>query len=368
MAGAESSSRPRPGVQELMLRLNNVNRLDMKTSVEIAGIANCITRDENGNLLPIVWTRQSVYNEYENATLLTRDALQKHLQTFIDAGVKDNIEILQKVEDPAVFVDWVVRIAQYWERRYALKRDEKYDISQTVFSAMFELVNANQIWPLLKMKGLARVEKKLQSKIEELREHPESNKFYVQLKAYIADNSPVESELESHFWLHRGTHAIVRFLFRTECVPELRERLCILAGKLLQKKEVCNKAGGYASQRQRADVVQEYCHAVDFFQRWLGGLHKAAFDALEREFENPHWIFLIIDHTALPVTFSHLSIPPVNPDETRRPLCPHCSGAQLDGCPPAKRSRGGAQADEAWMASSRPPDERVHGGENAGGW
>jgi hypothetical protein len=37
----------------------------------------------------------------------------------------------------------VVRIAQYWERRYALKRDEKYDILQTVFSAMFELVNAN---------------------------------------------------------------------------------------------------------------------------------------------------------------------------------------------------------------------------------
>ncbi len=44
----------------------------------------------------IVWTRQSVNNEYENATLLTRDALQKDLQTFIDDGVKENIEILQK--------------------------------------------------------------------------------------------------------------------------------------------------------------------------------------------------------------------------------------------------------------------------------
>jgi hypothetical protein len=29
--------------------------------------------------MPLVWTRQSVNNEYENATLLTRDALQKHL-------------------------------------------------------------------------------------------------------------------------------------------------------------------------------------------------------------------------------------------------------------------------------------------------
>jgi hypothetical protein len=70
-------------------------------------------------------------DEYDNATLLTRNALQKHLQTFIDAGVKENIDILQKVEDPALLVDWVVRTAEYWEKRYAAKRAEKYDISQT---------------------------------------------------------------------------------------------------------------------------------------------------------------------------------------------------------------------------------------------
>ena len=143
-------------VNELMMRLNLVKRMDMKTSVEIAGITNCLTRDVNGNLLPFVWTRQSVYNEYENATLLTRDSLQKHLQTFIDPDVRDNVDILQKVEDPAVFVDWVVRISEYWERGYVLKRDEKY--SQTVFSAMFEIVNTSQIWLLLQVKGMKQVQ------------------------------------------------------------------------------------------------------------------------------------------------------------------------------------------------------------------
>jgi hypothetical protein len=68
---------------ELLLRLNQTKRLDMKTSVEIAGVANCSVRDFNGNLLPFVWMRQSVCNEFENAKLLTREALQKHLQTFI---------------------------------------------------------------------------------------------------------------------------------------------------------------------------------------------------------------------------------------------------------------------------------------------
>jgi hypothetical protein len=44
-------------------------------------------------------------------------------------------------------------------------------------------------------------------------------------------------------------------------VPGLRERLCILAGKLLQKKEVCNKAGMYSSRMHRSDIIQEYFYA-----------------------------------------------------------------------------------------------------------
>ena len=123
--------------QFILLFVNKIKRIDMKISVDITGIANCQVRDANGNLLAAVWTRNSVCNKFENATLLTREALQKHLQNFIDAGVKENLEILQKVKDPALLVDWVVRTAEYWEKRYAEKRNEKYDISQTVLSVMF---------------------------------------------------------------------------------------------------------------------------------------------------------------------------------------------------------------------------------------
>jgi hypothetical protein len=62
----------------VLLHLNQIKRIDMKVSIDITGIANCVVRDGNGNLLPFVWTRQSVCNEFENATLLTREALQKH--------------------------------------------------------------------------------------------------------------------------------------------------------------------------------------------------------------------------------------------------------------------------------------------------
>jgi len=129
-------------------------------------------RDLNGNLLPFVWTRQSVSNEFENATLLTCEALQKHLKTFIDAGVKENIEILQKVNDPALLVDWVVRTAEHWEVRYAEKRNEKYDISQPVSSAMFEAV-FERAWPLLMENfELHEYAALLQRNIETLAEKP----------------------------------------------------------------------------------------------------------------------------------------------------------------------------------------------------
>ena len=80
--------------------------------------------------------------------MLTRDALQNYLKGFIEAGVSENLNMLQKVSDPALLVDWVVRTAEHWERRYAHKRDEKFDISQSVLAAMFEVIN-EQVYPWL---------------------------------------------------------------------------------------------------------------------------------------------------------------------------------------------------------------------------
>ena len=61
-------------------------------------------------------------------------------------------------------------------------------------------------------------------------------------------------------------------MYRLQNIPNFREQICILAGKLLQKKEVCNKAGAYSSQRQRSDVVQEYNDAVINFRQWCESL------------------------------------------------------------------------------------------------
>ena len=316
-----------PDINMLMLQLNKIKRIDMKVAVDVAALANMAVRDGNGNLLPIVWTRQSVSNEYENATLLTREALQKHLQTFIEAGVKENIDILQKVEDPALFVDWVVRTAEYWEKRYAAKRDEKYDISQTVYSSMFEALGLERVRDLLMSRGFQRVQDRLAQKMKSLFE--DKNKYNMLLLQYVSEQ---HNELESFFWLHRGFAAFVRLLFRADAIPNLREHLCVLSGKMLQKKEVCNKAGAYASQRQRSDVITELNAQMRIFLNFVDTLREKDINSMLQVLEHDSWIFLVIDHTALPVTLSHMRTPPICVPDAPQTLCPSC-------CSQSKRRR-----------------------------
>ena len=118
----------------------------------------------------------------------------------------------------------------------------------------------------------------------------------------------------------------------------LRENVCTLAAKMLQKKEVCNKAGTYASKTQRNDVQNELSNQVQWFEEFLyrsvsrfssGSSTPSASTGhlcqmLLRELEQDKWIFLIIDNTALPITLSHLRTPPVRTQDAHVTTCPHC--------------------------------------------
>ena len=183
----------------ILLALNKTKRIDMKISVDITGIANCPVRDANGNLLASVWTRNSVCNEFENATLLSREALEKHLKIFIDEGVKQNLAILPQVQDPAMVVDWVVKTAEFWERRYAEKRNEKYDISQNVLSVMFEVV-FDTVAVVLQDYNFESFQQKLEERTKERSESMQENKYYRYIVTQFGkDMSADEINLETFF-------------------------------------------------------------------------------------------------------------------------------------------------------------------------
>jgi hypothetical protein len=173
------------------------------------------------------------------------------------------------------------------------------------------------------------------------------NKYHRLLLNYISDQQSTHTheELESFFWIHRGFAAIVRLLFRIDVIPNMREHLCVLAGRFLQKKEVCNEAGAYSSQRQRSDVVQELSSQVRCFMNWLDYLSPTHIQELLKLLDSDEWIFYVIDHTALPVTLSHIRSPPVR---VQPPVaaCPHCSASLEPTSPEHKRRR---EVERLWQ-------------------
>jgi len=195
---------------------------------------------------------------------------------------------------------------------------------------MFEALGIDTVRDAMSECGFAAIEAQLESNIASL--STAKNKYHQQLLKYVTDQQPesAHAELESFFWLHRGFAAVVRMLFRTDAIPNMREHLCMLAGKLLQRKEVCNKAGAYSSLRQRSDVSDELNTQVRSFLYFLNSLQPTHIAQLLHELKKPEWIFYVIDHTALPVTLAHLRTPPVRVQDApggREPVCPHCHAA-----------------------------------------
>ena len=328
-------------MSRLMQKLSTIKRLDLAVSTDITSLANGRVRDINGNLLATVWTRRSINNEYDNATLLTRDALQKHLQQFLEKNIDSNAAMLMKLNDPTLLVDWVVRTSEQWENRYALKRDEKFDISHGVESAMLQVVVEHAL-PLLRYhQGFAEVETRLSKKIAELQDDPLSNTWARTLLKHISQERAAseDQQAEMFFWLHRGGHALTRLLFRLDTGTQLKERLILLAAKLLQKKEVCERQGVYASVRQRSDIVQLYNNTVLAFREFVEGLPRRILrDAALKTLEDDTWIFLVVDHTAVPITMAEVT-PAGPPANAVHEVCPTCGAEFVPRSEPSKRPR-----------------------------
>ena len=154
---------------------------------------------------------------------------------------------------------------------------------------------------------------------EELQRHYNDENIRSWKKHY--DGLPFDTSHTSH-------QAIVWSVFRD---PTINNHMCLLAARLLQKKEVCNKAGAYSSHRQRSDVLQEYNNVVINFRMWLENtsLHSL-FHQIRMLLDQPSWIFYVVDHTSVPVTLTHIHNATVHqahtllPSTTLHIRCPQC--------------------------------------------
>ena len=284
-------------INHYLQMVQNIKTQDMVTATDIAALANVTVRDSNHDLLPFVWTRKCHNQEQERASLLPRDMVQSTLHSVLRSGIDENMPLLQKVSDPTVLVDWIVNVTEAWEQRYALKRAERFDIGSAVLASMYEVVSCHVV-PFLEQGGFDRFRSSLDRKIDAVQNNPDDNAVIKEMLKHV--EPPVETQKEKQmrckFWLHHTQHAYTRFMFRAN--SSMRDDMCIIAAKLLQKQQVCNKPGTYSSRVQTALVNQELDIAlVDFQNKKVPSMRvQELVDELDRDED---WIWYVLDHASI---------------------------------------------------------------------
>lgn len=242
--------RPGPGVREDLedvpddevvstwyvqdVEADDLRRIDLSIATRIAGFAGLQTRDPRGNLSPEVWTQHS--NHERIGQLMDAESLKTMMLTQLQQQLESQKSLLHEVDADTV-VDFILRYKRSWEIKYRTDIDRDYDIAQRILSVMEDTVHAV---------GLSLAESALAPDV---------------VRRRIA-----EAGAERPGELLVPEEALVRFYFRNAHTGGL---FCRAAGKLLQKKEVCNKAGGYSAKQQRDDITQERDDALLALQEML---------------------------------------------------------------------------------------------------
>ena len=245
-------------------KMCEIKNLDLEIAIKIAAYANMTIRDANGNVNSAVW---SISSEKANVgRLIGADDLRKLLLGQIEKQLLAQGDLLLETEHHDIAMNWILDYVSAWERRYRIQEAQSFEISERILAAMHEVYF--EIEPLL----------------------ADTNISPTALKNAVQDAVDISAETNQSFL--RGEDAVVRFLFRNEIS---RPVMCRMAGKLLQKKAVCNKSGNYSSKIQRNDVTQEKDEAFASFFNTIYSQSTFVEDIqalMQPEFMKP----LLLDH------------------------------------------------------------------------
>lgn len=199
-----------------------IKKMDLDTALCITSLAGIPTHDSIGNLLASVWCKHTSDMQKEVGSLLETEDLRKILLDQLRRHIEKRQDLLYETEDTKPLVKWIMDFTVAWEEEYRVANYKKYDVSQKVYSAMLEAYNY----------------------VKECLSDNHGQKFSQWIKIF-------ETEKEGHF---SGEKAAVRSMFRRDSVNPV---MCMLAAKIMQKQEVCNRPGAYSSKVQRNDVTEQ---------------------------------------------------------------------------------------------------------------
>ena len=242
---------------------------DLRIALRIAGYAGLPTRDRHGNVVPDVWTQHGATEEV-STQLLDVSAVRGMLQEQLKAHMEARKEMLLDLDDPSVVAKWVIDFSTKWEEEYREKVKRKWDIAQTILTAMADTIN--EVAEVFDATSEGVTMRFMREQIRNL---------------YATDAAP-------RLLYKAQDDALVRALFRSDHVGPMLARI---AGKILQKSLVCNKAGMYSARVQRNDVTRERDDAIEAFVQAHFD-NSPIFKSLQQEWNDPGTLKLYCtDHT-----------------------------------------------------------------------
>jgi len=215
---------------------NAVKELDLDIALSIASAAGISTRDKLGTLHDDIWTQY--VDRSTICKLIEPNDVRKLLIEQLKNQLESKKEMLAELENNEVVCKWVIGYTKAWENAYMQETQKTYDIGRKIRAIMHDTFY----------------------EIKEILDCEESVIPLKMLYEQVTRAHRVGTAQESFY---ESDEAVVRFLFRNE---HTRYCMCRIAGKVLQKKEVCGKAGAYSSKQQRNDITTEKDDAVkDFY-------------------------------------------------------------------------------------------------------
>lgn len=238
---------------------NQLKEQDMRIALRIAGIAGISCRDRHGNVVSEVWTQQST-GETENTQLLDIAVVRNMLVEQLKVHLEARREALIDLDDPGIVAKWILQFSHEWEKAYRERAQQHWDMSQSILTAMDETVTmVKEVFENLSC-GLTydyMLQKVTAIYGENYEEDYETNYG----DDYEQNDTNQQKNQQKNQLKYTDPHdALTRAMFRSRYIGPL---LINLAGKILQKRLVCNKAGMYSARVQRNDVTREKDSALE---------------------------------------------------------------------------------------------------------
>jgi hypothetical protein len=252
------------GYERIRKRMKNHDR---KIAVAIAGFAAVKLKDANGNINAEIWEPYITDPEKQCGNLMNQSSIEVFMKSMLQQQIEKNMPVLMECSNHDTICKWIVDYAGQWEEAYRQPLEKSYDISVTVLSVMSEAVAHMS----RHFHNRALDEKSIRRHFEgALSGEPDDV-----IDSYDSQYLPVDE-------------AVTRFYFRHKpCAVHM----IMIAGKMWQKREVCNRGGSYSTKVQRNDITRQLDNAEVRFKRLLRDRVDFAMPKTEED-----WKLLAMDH------------------------------------------------------------------------